>query len=58
MDTQAAHTTSRRAYKFLAKGGERVKKFAIRQVETVKTTAAFYECKICLPLCGIWLPSD
>ena len=44
-------------YQFPAKGGERVKKFAIRQVETVKTTAAFYDCKICLPLCEIWLPN-
>jgi hypothetical protein len=32
---------------------KKMKKFAIREVETVKTTAAFYECKICLPLCGI-----
>jgi len=33
-----------------------VKKFSIRDVETVKTTAAFYECNICLPdwLCD-WL---
>ncbi len=26
-----------------------MKKFVIREVETVKTTAAFYECRICLP---------
>lgn len=26
-----------------------MKKFVIREVETVKTTAAFYECRICFP---------
>lgn len=26
-----------------------MKKFAIRTVETVKTTAALYECRTCLP---------
>jgi hypothetical protein len=37
------------------KGGEPMKKFVIREVETVKTTAAFYECTICLPdwICAI-----
>lgn len=32
-----------------------VKKFVIREVETVKTTAAFYECRICFPdwLCDL-----
>ncbi|WP_279637812.1 hypothetical protein [Corallococcus aberystwythensis] len=30
-----------------------MKKFVIREVETVKTTAAFYDCKICLPFCEI-----
>ena len=28
-----------------------MKKFAIRENETVKTTAAFYDCRICFPLC-------
>jgi hypothetical protein len=31
----------------------KLKKFAIREVETVKTTAAFYDCKICFPFCEI-----
>jgi hypothetical protein len=26
-----------------------MKKFAIREVETVKTTAALYECRACFP---------
>lgn len=26
-----------------------MKKFAIREVETVKTTAAMYECRACYP---------
>jgi hypothetical protein len=26
-----------------------MKKFVIRDVETVKTTAAFYECRACWP---------
>ncbi|WP_255429572.1 MULTISPECIES: hypothetical protein [Corallococcus] len=30
-----------------------MKKFVIREVETVKTTAAFYDCKVCFPLCEV-----
>ncbi len=32
-----------------------MKKFAIREVETVKTTAALYECRACFPdwLCDL-----
>ena len=32
-----------------------MKKFAIRTVETVKTTAALYECRACFPpeICDI-----
>ncbi len=26
-----------------------MKKFVIREVETVKTTAALYECRVCFP---------
>ncbi|MDC0710008.1 hypothetical protein POL68_16150 [Stigmatella sp. ncwal1] len=32
----------------------KLKKFAIREVETVKTTASFYECRVCLPLCELF----
>lgn len=37
------------------KEGAPMKKFVIREVETVKTTAAFYECRVCFPewLCAI-----
>lgn len=31
------------------KGGEFLKTFKIREVETVKTTAALYECRACFP---------
>lgn len=32
-----------------------MKKFVVREVETVKTTAAMYECRVCFPdwLCDI-----
>ena len=32
-----------------------MKKFVVREVETVKTTAAMYECRVCFPewVCAI-----
>jgi hypothetical protein len=33
-----------------------MKKFGIREVETVKTTAALYACSACPWICGGWPP--
>lgn len=34
-----------------------MRKYAIREVETVKTTAAVYGCECCPVLCG-WIPPN